>query len=213
MESFNQQNIHLNELVNSITHGIGALLSLIGLTIMVIIASLHYDTWHIVSFSIFGLSMTILYTASTLYHSAVKEKVKSVFQKLDHTAIYILIAGTYTPFTLITLKGTLGWTLFGVIWGMAFSGIIFQFFFRLEKLKFISALVYLIMGWMVVIAVKPLIAALPFGGLMWLLAGGFFYSFGVVFYLWRKIPFSHGIWHLFVLGGTICHFFSILLYV
>jgi hemolysin III len=213
MENFNQKHQVLNEIINSVTHGIGALLSIAGLVILVVVANIYYDVWHIVSFAIFGGSLILLYTASTLYHSIMKEKVKAVLQKFDHSAIYVLIAGSYTPFTLITLQGKMGWILFGLVWGMAIAGIIFQLFFYTTKLRVISAIIYVIMGWMVVIAIKPLLNSLPTGGLLWLLFGGLSYTGGVVFYLWKKLPFNHGIWHLFVLGGSICHFFSILLYV
>jgi hemolysin III len=213
MENFNNKHLVLNEIINSVTHGIGALLSIAGLVILIVVASIHYDVWHIVSFAIFGSSLILLYTASTLYHSIMKEKIKAVLQKFDHSAIYVLIAGSYTPFTLITLQGRMGWILFGVVWGMAIAGIIFQLFFYTTKLRVISALIYVIMGWMVVIAIKPLLNSLPTGGLLWLLFGGLSYTGGVVFYLWKKLPFNHGIWHLFVLGGSVCHFFSILFYV
>jgi hemolysin III len=213
MNNFNQKHLTLNEVINSITHGIGALASIFGLIYLVIMAGIYGTTWHVVSFSIFGSSMILLYTCSMLYHSFTKPNIKAILQKLDHSAIYILIAGTYTPFALVTLRGPWGWSIFGIIWGLAIAGIIFQLLFYKEKLRFVSSIIYLAMGWIVIIAIKPLLNSLPTGGLLWLLGGGLFYSVGVVFYLWRKLPFNHGIWHLFVLGGTVCHFFSIYQYV
>jgi len=211
--TFNQRHVFVNELINSITHGIGAVMSVVGLVILVVMASMKEDAWHVVSYSIYGASMVMLYTASTLYHSFSKEKIKKILQKIDHSAIYFLIAGTYTPFTLITLKGTTGWVLFGAVWAMALGGVIFKLFYYTKKMRVISALIYVAMGWCVVFAFKPLIDTLPFWGFFWLMAGGFFYTGGVVFYIWTKLPFNHGIWHLFVLGGSICHFITILLYV
>ncbi len=213
MKNYNETHVYANELANSITHGIGTLLSIVGLIFLVVLSSLHYDVWHIVSFSIFGVSMTVLYASSTLYHSFRQENIKRVLQKVDHAAIYFLIAGSYTPFTLVTLNGVWGWTLFGVVWAFALVGFIIQIFFRLEKMKLVSSIIYLVMGWMAMIVVKPLFNALPTNGLLWLLAGGLFYSFGVIFYLWKNLPFNHGIWHLFVLGGSICHFCAIYFYV
>ena len=153
-----------------------------------------------------------MYLASTLYHSFQHPKVKGVFKILDHAAIYLLIAGTYTPILLVSLRDAWGWSLFGVMWGLAVAGIVFKFFFigRFEKL---SLVIYLLMGWMGVIAAGQIIDALPFGGLLWLLAGGISYTTGVIFYRWEKLKYSHAIWHLFVLGGSICHFFAIFLYV
>jgi hemolysin III len=200
------------EIANSITHGIGVGLSIAGLTILVVFASIRGDVWRIVSFSVYGACLTILYTASTLYHSFRSEKVKRFFQILDHASIYLLIAGTYTPFTLVLLRGGWGWSLFGVIWGLAFLGIVFKIFF-INRFEILSTLVYLLMGWLIVIAFKPAIDNIPIGGLYWLLAGGLSYSLGVVFFLWERIKYHHAIWHLFVLGGSICHFFAILFYV
>jgi hemolysin III len=200
------------EIANSITHGIGAGLSIAALTILVVFASLKGDAWRIVSFSIYGACLTILYSASTLYHSFRSEKVKRFFQIIDHASIYLLIAGTYTPFTLVLLRGGWGWSLFGVIWGLALLGVIFKIFF-ISRFEILSTLVYLLMGWLIVIAFKPAVESIPQGGLYWLLAGGISYTLGVVFFLWEKIKYHHAIWHLFVLGGSVCHFFAILLYV
>jgi hemolysin III len=197
------------EIFNSITHGIGALLSIVALFILVVFASHHGNAWHIVSFTIFGVSLIILYTASTLYHSFTNLKVKNVFARLDHASIFVLIAGTYTPILLTTLRGFLGWILFGIIWGTAITGIIIRSVY-LHKFRKLMVAVYLIMGWMFVFALKSVITQMPSVSLWLLVAGGLTYSLGVVFYVWRNLPYGHGIWHLFVLGGSILHFFAIL---
>ncbi len=203
---------YAEEVASAITHGLGAMLSIAALVVMVVYSARYGDAWKVVSASIFGASMIFLYSASTLYH-ATKDRVKDICQKIDHSAIYVLIAGTYTPFTLVSMRGAWGWSIFGVIWGLALAGVMFQVFFYREKYRSFSAILYLLMGWIVIIAIKPMINGIPFGGLMWLFGGGLFYSVGVVFYISKKLPFSHGIWHLFVLGGSVCHFFSIYLYV
>ncbi len=200
------------EIFNSITHGIGTLLGVAALVILVVMSVNHGNVWHIVSTSIFGASIIILYMSSTLYHSLTAPKAKHVFKILDHSSIFILIAGTYTPFLLVTLRGPWGWSLFGVIWGLAVSGIVMKSIF-IRRFKILSTIIYLLMGWIVIIALKPLLAALPKGGFLWLFGGGLSYTLGVVFYEWKKLPMSHGIWHLFVIGGTVCHFFSVLFYV
>jgi hemolysin III len=200
------------EIANAITHGIGALLSIAGLVILIVFASIKGDAWHIVSFSIFGTCLVLLYTASTLYHSLPGKRVKKVFRIMDHAAIYLLIAGTYTPFTLTLLRGGWGWSLFGIVWGLGLAGILFKVFF-VNRFNVLSTIVYLLMGWMILIAGKPLIEHVPVNGLYFLLAGGAAYSLGTIFYLWEKLPFHHAIWHLFVLGGSICHFFAVLLYI
>lgn len=200
------------ELANSLTHGIGAVLSIAGLVVLVVLSSIQGDAWRIVSFSIYGTCLILLYTASTLYHSFRSPRVKHVFRIMDHAAIYLLIAGTYTPFTLTLLRGGWGWSLFGLIWGLCLAGIVFKLFF-VNKFNVLSTIIYLLMGWLIVIAGKPLIENVPAGGLYWLLAGGAAYSLGTVFYLWERLPFHHAVWHLFVLGGSVCHFFAIFLYV
>ena len=197
------------EIFNSITHGIGALLSVAALVILVVFASLHGNGWHIVSFTIFGVSLVILYTASTLYHSFSGEKIKDIFARVDHASIFILIAGTYTPILLTTLRGLLGWILFGIIWGTALTGVVIRSIY-LHKFRKLMVAVYLIMGWMFVFALNSVIARMPAVSLWLLLSGGITYSLGVIFYSWRNLRFGHGIWHLFVLGGSILHFFAIL---
>jgi hemolysin III len=200
------------ETINAVTHGLGAVLALGGLAVLVELAALRGDAWHVVSCSIYGATLVLLFTSSTLYHSFRGERVKHIFRIVDHASIYLLIAGTYTPFLLVNLRGRWGWSLFGVVWGLALAGIIFQVFF-VHRFRLAQTLIYLAMGWMVVIAAKPLLALVPKPGLLWLLAGGLFYSLGAVFYLWKKLPFHHGIWHLFVLAGSVCHYFAILFYV
>jgi hemolysin III len=200
------------ERFNSISHLIGAVAALAGLVVVVVIAAQQGDPWKIVSFSVYGTTLFLLYTISTLYHS-LRGRAKQIFRKLDHLSIYLLIAGTYTPFTLVTLRGFWGWTLFGVIWGLAIVGM------ALEALpqkgnRILSVVVYVLMGWLVVVALKPLLAALPFAGFIWLLLGGIFYTGGLVFYLFdEKVRHFHGIWHLFVLAGSVSHYLTILLYV
>ncbi|MCF7741477.1 MAG: hemolysin III family protein [Candidatus Cloacimonetes bacterium] len=209
----NKDNYNLKEeIASSITHGIGVALAVAALVILVVFASIQGNPWKIVSFSIYGASMIILYMASTFYHAFQKPKVKNVFKIFDHASIYILIAGTYTPFTLVTIRGGWGWSIFGIIWGLAITGIFFKAFF-IHRFKLISTLLYVLMGWFIVIAMKEVLANLDTMGLIWLIIGGVSYTGGVFFYLNDKIKFNHAIWHLFVLGGSICHFFAILFHV
>lgn len=202
----------MEEVMNAVTHGIGTLLSVAGLVLLTVLAYLHGDIWHIVSFSIYGTTLVLLYLASTLYHSFTNEKVKRIFKILDHSAIYLLIAGTYTPFTLVPLHGTLGWTVFGVVWGLAIIGIVLKVFFA-GRFTFVSTMCYLGMGWFIVVAIKPLLATVPALGMSWLFVGGLFYTLGSIFYLWKKIPYNHAIWHLFVLAGSVSHFIAVFFYV
>lgn len=199
------------EIAHSVTHGLGALLSVLGLVLLLLRAAAGGDPWRIVSFAIFGAAMIVLYTSSTLYHALVPPRARRVFKILDHSAIYLLIAGTYTPYLLVCLRGGWGWSLFGVIWGLAAAGIVFKAFFA-GRFKLVSTIVYLGMGWLVIIAIKPLLQSVPAGGLAWLLAGGAAYSLGTIFYLRKGMKYSHAVWHLFVLAGTICHFWSIYAY-
>ena len=200
------------EIINSITHGIGAALAIAALVILVVLAARRGDVWRVVSFAIFGSSMVLLYLSSTFYHAFTNPNVKSIFKVFDHASIYILIAGTYTPFLLVNLRGPLGWTLFGIIWGLAIAGVIFKFFF-IHKFNKISTFIYIAMGWMIIIAMKQMFGAIDFNGILWLFAGGLFYTFGTIRKMKKSVKFTHAVWHLFVLGGTICHFFSILYYV
>lgn len=199
------------EIANSITHGIGAGLSVVGLTLLVVLAGRYGDVYQIVSFSVYGATLVILYTASTLYHSFQRPRVKRVFQVIDHASIYLLIAGTYTPFLLIRVRSEWGWTLLIIVWGLAILGVGFKVVFSTRYLK-VSVLTYILMGWLCVVAGKEMLSNIPTGGLIWLAVGGVVYTVGVIFYAIKRIPYNHAIWHLFVLGGSICHFFSILFY-
>ncbi len=200
------------EKLNTFTHLLGAVIALAGLVVLVVFASLKGDVWRIVSFSIYGTSLFLLYLFSTLYHGT-KGSVKAVFKKLDHIGIYLLIAGSYTPFVLVSLNGAWGWSLFGVIWGLAVIGILLDCFSSDEP-RIIQVIIYLLMGWIALIAIKPLIESLSMAGFLWLLGGGLFYTVGIVFYILdlKKYHF-HGIWHLFVLAGSATHYFTIMYYV
>ena len=200
------------EIANAVTHGIGALLSVAGLAVLVSFAALYGDAWHIVSTSIFGSTLILLYAASTVYHSVWHRQTKLVLQRLDHSAIFLLIAGTYTPFALVSMRGPWGWTLFGIVWSIALLGIALQLFPRRRNER-LSLLLYLGMGWMALAAIKPFLASVDTGGLMLLLIGGLFYSLGVIFYVWRQLKYHHAIWHGFVLAGSAFHFFAVLFYV
>jgi len=198
-------------LFNQLTHGIGAVLSLVGLVVLVSLASRQGSVRGIVSYSIYGLSLVVLYVASTLYHSAVTKKMQGILRIVDHATIYLLIAGSYTPITLLALQGIWGWTLFGIVWGLAVLGIILKLI-GLEKTKHLSMTLYFLMGWLVVVAIKPMLESVVPQLLLLMLAGGLFYTLGIIFYAAKRIPFNHGIWHLFVLAGSICHFIGFLLY-
>jgi len=204
--------MYRDEKFNSISHLIGAALALGGLAVLVVSASLKGDPWRIVSFAVYGTTLFVLYLFSTLYHS-LSGNAKALFQKVDHTAIYLLIAGTYTPFTLVTMRGAWGWTIFGIVWGLAVAGII-QELALTTKHRILSVVIYLVMGWVVVVAIRPLMKVLPAWGMVWLVAGGLFYTIGVVFYvLDKKFRHGHGIFHVFVLAGSISHYIAILWYV
>lgn len=199
------------EIANWVTHGVGLALSVVGLTLLIVYASLHGTAWHVVSFSVFGLALLTLYTVSTIYHARRDPKTKSLFRKLDHAAIFLLIAGTYTPFLLTSLRGPWGWSLFGVIWGLCGAGAVFQLVFG-ERFRLASITASLFLGWLVLVALKPLTASVPYGGVLLLIAGGIFYSVGVIFYLWRQLRYHHAVWHAFVLGGSTCHFLAVFLF-
>ena len=196
------------ELANSVTHGVGTMLSIAGLVALVVTSARGGDAWQVTSSAVFGTTLVLLYTASTLYHALPGDALKRLLRKFDHAAIFLLIAGTYTPFLLVTLRGAWGWSLFGVVWGMAIAGVILKFWYA-GRFKVLSTGVYLAMGWLVVIAFKPLLAALPTGGMAWLIAGGACYTLGSAFYLWRKLPYHHAVWHLWVLAGSVCHWVAV----
>lgn len=196
------------ELANALTHGVGALLSVAGLAVLTTSASIRSDVWAVTATAIFGATLVLLYTASTLYHALRGEELKRLLRKFDHASIFLLIAGTYTPFLLVNLRGAWGWSLFGVIWGLAIVGVAVKFWFA-GQFRVASTLLYLAMGWLVVVALRPMLLAVPRNGLWLLLAGGLCYTVGTVFYLWKRLPYHHALWHLFVLGGSVCHFFAV----
>jgi hemolysin III len=200
------------EIAHAATHGAGLLLSVAGLVVLVVVATVRGNTWHIVSVAIYGSTLVLLYAASTFYHALPGSRTKAVFRALDHAAIFLLIAGTYTPFTLVNLRGGWGWGLFGTVWGLAILGVVLETAAR-HRVRILSHVLYIGLGWLVAIAIKPLLDAVATGGLVLLVAGGLAYTGGVVFYAWRKLPFNHAIWHVFVLAGSLCHFFAVLLFV
>ena len=203
--------MYKGERFNSISHLLGAIAALVGMIILVAGAARQGNSLKIISFSIYGISLLCLYTMSTLYHS-LRGKAKLIFRKLDHYSIYFLIAGTYTPFALVTLHGGWGWTIFCIIWGLAIAGVLLETLPQ-GKNRVLSITIYLSMGWLMIIALKPLLAALPFAGFCWLLLGGCFYTGGLIFYFFDEVRHFHGIWHLFVLAGSICHFSTLLFFV
>jgi hemolysin III len=204
--------MHQGERFNSITHGAGAALAAIGGVFLVVVAARTGDPWKVASFSVYAAMLLGLYLASTLYHS-VGGPAKDVLRKMDHCAIYLLIAGTYTPFTLVTLRGPWGWSMFGAVWALAAFGIVQEIWYAKGK-RVLSLVIYVLMGWLAVIGAGPLVAALGWDGFAWLAAGGLFYTVGIAFYATEhKIRHGHGIWHLFVLGGSMCHYVAVLFYV
>lgn len=204
--------MYKGEKFNSISHLVGAALAVAGLVVLVVMGARQGDARKVVSFSIYGSTLFLLFLFSTLYHS-LRGRAKAVFQKFDHLSIYLLIAGTYTPFTLVTLGGGWGWSIFGVIWGLAVLGFLLEWF-PIGKRRIVPLVIYILMGWLIVIALKPLLAALPKAGFFWLLLGGLSYTAGVVFYVYdEKVRHFHGIWHLFVMAGSLSHFFSLIFYV
>ena len=200
------------EIANAITHGIGFLLSIAALVLLIVFSSLEGSAMHIVTFTIFGSTMAILYINSTMVHALPQGKAKYVFEILDHSSIYLFIAGTYTPITLIVVQGALGWTIFGIIWGIAIGGIIFKAFF-VQKYLFTSTILYVVMGWIIVFCWSDIVSVMDPNGIKLLIAGGLLYTVGAVFYMWRLFPYHHMVWHLFVLAGSILHFFMVLWYV
>ena len=201
---------HREEVASAVTHAIGVLLSIAALVGMLLTADKPIET---ISAAVFGVSLILLYLFSTLYHSYTSVRMKGIFQALDHAAIYLLIAGSYTPVMLVSLKGTWGWTLLCVVWSLALAGIVIKTVFPGRKDHWISTALYIVMGWLILFALGPLIRALPSAGVAWLVAGGVSYTFGVVFFAWRKLRYHHAIWHLFVLGGSACHVVAVWFYV
>jgi len=207
-----QTHDHLGDiLANAITHGIGAVLAIIG-ALVLIAASTRGSAWLVVSCSVFSVTLVLVYVCSTLYHSLVRTRARHVFHILDHSAIYLLIAGTYTPFTLITLRGSLGWTIFGIEWGLAVAGVVFKSF-AVGRFQVASALIYLAQGWFVVVAAVPLVHSLGWNGVVWLGAGGMAYTLGIVFFALDRRRYFHALWHLFVLAGSVAHYFAVFFYV
>jgi hemolysin III len=200
------------ELVNRCTHGIGALLSLAGTIALISLAARQQDPFRLASACIYGGALVTFYSVSTLYHSVRQPRLRYLLNILDHSCIYLMIAGSYTPFTLVTLRGPWGWFLFATVWGLGMVGAVLKFF-TVHRMPVLGPLLYLALGWSVVLAWKPLCAALAVNGLLLLIAGGAAYSIGVLFYLWDRLPYNHAIWHLFVLAGSACHFCSIFYYV
>lgn len=196
------------EITNAIIHGIGAGLSISALTILLIFGSIYGNVWHVVSFAIYGTTLILLYVSSTLYHSFPKGRWKNIFHVIDHSSIFLLIAGTYTPITLTALRGPWGWSLFATVWAIALAGIILKLVW-FDRFKMLSLILYAAMGWLIIIAIRPLLDAVNHVSLIFLLAGGISYTAGITFYVWRKLKFSHAIWHLFVLAGSILHFFGV----
>lgn len=200
------------EIANGITHGLGVALSIAALAVLAAVAYAYGTALHLVSVSVYGATLVLLYTASTLYHSLSGTRACNIMKIIDHASIYLLIAGTYTPFTLITLRGPWGWSLFGTVWGLAVLGVALEAFWVFRP-KWVSAVVFLGMGWMVVFAIRPLLAALPLSGVRLLVAGGLAYTVGCVFYLLKRVPYMHAVWHLWVLAGSALHFMAVLFYV
>ena len=196
------------EVANSITHGLGFVLSLAAFPVLVILAVRSGDPWRIVSCAVYGTTLVLLYASSTLYHAFRVPRVKRIFQICDYAAIYLLIAGTYTPFTLVNLRGPWGWALFGIVWALAVSGVV-STAVALHLSRYITPAISVAMGWLVIIAIKPLLVAVPMTGIIWLIAGGIAYTAGVIFFAWERLPYGHAIWHCFVLVGSVCHFTAV----
>lgn len=204
--------MYLGERFNGYTHLAGAVLAVVGATVLVVLGALKADPWRIVSFSVYGATLVVLYLASTLYHST-RGRAKNVLRTLDHCSIYLLIAGTYTPFALVTLRGAWGWTLFGAVWALAVVGIVQEIWIA-KGARVVSLVIYVLMGWLAIVAVAPLFHALAWHGMVWVVGGGLLYTAGIVFYLYdERIRHFHGIWHLFVMGGSTAHYIAIVAFV
>ena len=197
------------EISNSITHGIGVILSIAALVILIVFASLYGNVWHVVSFTLFGATMLLLYTSSTLLHALKPGKAKDFFEIMDHSSIYFFIAGSYTPFLLVAVQNSTSWTLFAIVWGLAIGGTIFKAFF-VKKFLFTSTLLYVVMGWLIVFVWNDLVAAIHPTSLILLIIGGLLYTVGAIFYIWKLFKHHHAVWHVFVLSATVCHFFAVL---
>jgi hemolysin III len=203
-----KRRVSFDELANSVTHGIGLGLSIAGFAALLGLAIARGGAWQIASCAIYGVTLICVYASSTLYHGLPSRRVKRIFRIFDHSAIFLLIAGTYTPFLLVNLRGGWGWSLLGIVWGLAAVGIVLKVWF-VDRHPILSTGVYVLMGWLALIAAKPLFQAVPTIGLIWLLAGGLMYTVGVVFYAWKRIPYNHVVWHLFVMAGSACHYFAV----
>lgn len=197
------------EIANAITHGVGAVMAIAALVLLVVFSVFKGTVWHVVSYSIFGATLVILYLESTLYHSLTNKRAKRLFRKFDHMSIFLLISGTYTPFCLTVLRGPIGWIIFGVVWGSTVLGIVSKSFFTGKK-DTLSTILYVVMGWVIIISIKTLYMSMTLSGLIFLVLGGILYTGGTFFYARDKMRFNHGIWHLFVIGGSVCHFFSVI---
>jgi hemolysin III len=204
--------ISREELANVVTHALGLLLSIAGTAVLVSVAILHGTGWQIIGCAVYGFTLVLLYLSSTLYHSISAPPLKRTFRWFDHSAVYLLIAGTYTPFTLVNLRGGWGWMLFGVVWGLALAGITFKYL-ALDRFPAFSTVLYVLMGWLVVLGIKPVLALVSLHGFLWLLCGGLFYTVGVFFFASKRIPYNHAIWHVFALCGSICHYWAVFFYV
>ncbi len=196
------------EIASALTHGLGAVFALAGSAVLITLAAINGDGWQLFSSIVFGVALLLLYTASTLYHAIQHPVAKGRLKVFDHCAIYVLIAGTYTPFMLIGLRGPWGWSMFAAIWTLALAGVVFKLFYT-GRFKALSTGIYIAMGWLIVVAIKPMLAAIDLWTLGWLLAGGLSYTLGTYFYHRESIRYSHAIWHLFVIGGSVCHFVAV----
>jgi hemolysin III len=202
----------MEELANTLTHGIGLLVVLAAAPLLIVLAAMHASAWHVVGVSIYATSLVALYAASTAYHGVQHPSAKRILRALDHSAIYLLIAGTYTPFMLVNLRGGWGWTLLALVWTIALVGIMWKLIGK-EHHMVLSTILYIVMGWLVIVAARPLLRTIPLGGLAWLLAGGLAYTLGVAFFSSSRFRFNHAVWHLFVLAGSACHYVAVLHYV
>ncbi len=206
-----KRRIRNEEIVNSTTHGIGLLIAFACTAILIVRGAFYGSTWHIITFSIFGVGLINLYMASTLFHSAKNPKIKYNLNRFDHSSIYILIAATYTPFALLGIKGVFGWVVFGLVWAMAIAGVVFKIWYYSSKFRRLSTWLYVVMGWTGIIAIVPIIRNVPIASLWFLMSGCLVYSISVIFYLVDKIPYGHGVFHLLIIGGSVCHFFALVL--